>query len=557
MSERFPALAALARRLAVHLRLWVAGWALLGVVAAAAIALGPLEGVPHVQDEVVYQLQARLLSRGTLWEEELLPRAAYHYEFVINGGGRRYGIFPNGWPAVLAVGTAVGAGFLVNPLLHALTVVAGAWLAFRAAGRAAAFVAAPLLACCPGLLIQGASRMSHALCGLLALVATALLLTGEPRPRSAWLAGAAVGWVWLTRPLDGLVLTVLLAAAALLLGRGPSLWRAAVGVALGVGLLVAQNLVLEGSALRFPQTAWFGRGEPPHPGSSWRYSEQCNSLGFGSGHGCMPVSEIPHHTLQRGLAHTWLNWKLAGSLWFGSWPLALITAAAWLERSARRLLLSTAALVLLLSAGYSAYWFHGACYGPRFLHSAAPLVVVVLAVALAVLARRIRLPAALGLLVLLAFAERLPAVVSELRGYWGADGRLQRLVARWDRGPALMLVAYGGGRPTVWRPSPETSEKYTGYPATLRRAMWIEQRGPEIAFAEFQPKLVDELMRRWPGRRPYVLVLHDQRALDYLVPLELLPRDEAQVTALPVPQLVPFFFETLPGAIPLRGYYGI
>ena len=555
MTERFPGLAALARKLSAYWRPWIACWAVIGTLAAAAVALGPLEGVPHVQDEVVYQFQARLLAQGRLWEEELLPRAAHHYEFVINADGRRYGVFPQGWPALLAIGVLLGVPFLVNPLLHGATVVAGAWLALRTSGKAAAFLAAPLLSLSPALLIQGASRMSHVACGLLALLATGLVLTGEPRRGVALLAGGAVGWVWLTRPLDGLVLTLVLGVATLWTRRARSLRHALIPIALAILLLGLLNLVLEGSPWRFPQTAWFARGEPPHPGTAWRYSSQCNDLGFGPGHGCMPVWGVTDHSITRGIEHSWLNWKLAGSLWYGAWPLALLSAAAWLERSARPLLLTCLGLFLALTLGYSAYWFHGACYGPRFLHSAAPMALVVFAIGSCSLARRVRVPVVLGLLLLLAFAERMPAVLSELRGYWGVDGRLERLEQRWDRGPALMFVAYGGGRPNIWRTLPQTSEPLTTYPATLRRAMWFDRSSVLLKYAEYQPRLVDEIVRRWPGRRAYVMVLHDQRKLDYFVPLETLPRDERQVRELPVPQLVPFLFEPLSGGTSLQRYY--
>ncbi len=553
----FPALARLARGLARYLRAWVVVWAVFGALTAAAIALGPLEGVPHVQDEVVYQMQSRMLAQGRLWEEPLLPRAAYHFEFVINADGRRYGVFPNGWPLVLALGTLCGASVLVNPLLHGLTILVGAWLCFRVSGRAAAFLAAPLLAFCPGLLILASSRMSHTLCALLTLLATTLLLTGEQRRGTALCAGAAIGWLWMTRPLDGLVVTTVLSVAALLLGRASSLRHALPAIAAGVALLGISNWLFEGSPFTFPQSTWFARGEPPHPHSGWRYSAHCNDLGWGAGHGCMPLWGSVDHSLGRGLRQSWLNWKLAGGLWYGFWPLAVLSFAAWLSRSARPLLFISASLFSALSLAYSAYWYHGAAYGPRFLHSAAPLALATLAVALAALARRSNTPAVTGLVLLLAFAERMPAVISELDGYWGVDARLQQLKEHWDKGRALLFVAYGGARANVWQPLPNTSEEYMTYPVTMRRGMWIDEREPQLAYAEFQPRLVDELLRRFPGRTPYVIVLHDHRKLDYMVPLSAMPKDEEQVSALPVPGKIPYLEKSLPGATSLRKYYGL
>jgi hypothetical protein len=171
------------------------------------------------------------------------------------------------------------------------------------------------------------------------------------------------------------------------------------------------------------------------------------------------------------------------------------------------------------------------------------------------LARRSGTPAALGLVVVLGFLERLPPVVSELRGYWGVDDRLQHLEQRWDKGPALMLVEYGGGRPYIWRTLPQTSEPFVNYVVTLRRGMWFDRRGPLLTFAEYQPQLVDELVRRWPDRPAYLMVLHEHRNLDYIVPLGEIPREAQQVLHLPVPQGVPFTFDPVPGGVSLRSYY--
>ncbi|MBW2295910.1 MAG: hypothetical protein JRG94_27025 [Deltaproteobacteria bacterium] len=184
--------------------IWLA-WSAVGAGIACAISLFVLDGIPHVQDEVVYQLQARLLTELRLWEVERLPRAAYPFEFVINEAGRRYGIFPNGWPAVLALGTAVGAPWLVNPLLHGLTVFLGARFSARLIGPRGGLFAAPLLALNPGLLLLASSRMSHTLCALLAVIA--LTCTQKATRAGALGLGFALAGLILTRPLDGLIAT--------------------------------------------------------------------------------------------------------------------------------------------------------------------------------------------------------------------------------------------------------------------------------------------------------------------------------------------------------------
>ena len=149
---------------------WAFGWAVLAVAVALWTALVPLEGVPHLQDEVIYTLQARALAGGGLGWPSPDPLVTGGYHFVLDVGGTRYGVFPTGWPAVLALGEGLGLGVAVNPLLHGVTVLVGTGLV-RAARAPAAWLAAPLLALSPALLLQAGSTMSHTLTGLLALTA--------------------------------------------------------------------------------------------------------------------------------------------------------------------------------------------------------------------------------------------------------------------------------------------------------------------------------------------------------------------------------------------------
>ncbi|HEV8245135.1 MAG TPA: hypothetical protein VGP93_05180, partial [Polyangiaceae bacterium] len=68
---------------------------------------------------------------------------------------------------------------------------------------------------------------------------------------------------------------------------------------------------------------------------------------------------------------------------------------------------------------------------------------------------------------------------------------------------------------------------------------------------------VGELLRQEQGRKAYLLVLHDHRKLDYLVPLERLPVSVPQVKSLPVPQQVPFLFEPRADGEPAQKYYDL
>jgi hypothetical protein len=552
---RFPALAGLSARLSPFLNPWVWCWAAVALAFGAALSWGPLENVPHVQDEVVYDFQARLLSQGKLWEAERLPRAVHHYEFVINADGRRFGVFPNGWPAVLALGKVLHADFLVSPLLLAACVVLGARLSHHVGGRRAAFLSAPLLALCPGLVVQSASRMSHTLCAALVLVVANVVFTTAPSRRSSLLAGTAMGWLLLTRPLDAVIVAVVFGVVIARRGVMRSYAPALAPVVAALILVGTQNALLTGDPLFFPQTLWFARNEPATLGEGTRYTAECNRLGFGRGHGCFSLYGVMDHSVRRGAEFSAINLQLVGRLWFGFWPLGLLA----LVPLARPALRGFTAIVLCLWLGlvlaYSGYWYHGACFGPRFYHSACALLVVCLALGLSELLSVLRAPALLGLLPLLAYLERFNQLLPELRGYWGVDGRLQGIERRWDRGPVLFLVAYGGGRGRVWHSLPNTAEGMLPYVATLRRGMWIERSTPLVEFAEYQPSLQDELVKQAGGRKVYLLVLHDSRREDYLVPLEDVPPPGLQVTSLTVPQRLPFYSEPLEKREPVQAYY--
>ncbi len=525
------------------------------MVLSASLSLGPLEGVPHVQDEVVYDFQARLLSQGRLWESERAPRAAHHYEFVINADGKRFGVFPNGWPAVLALGKLVRGDFLVAPLLLAGCVLMGSRLALHIGGRRAAFLAAPLLALCPALVLQGASRLSHTLCSALVLAITFVIFTQEPSRRSSLVVGAALGWLILTRPLDAVVVSIVFGVVLLRRGVLREFSFALFPVGLALVLFGVQNALLTGDPLLFPQTLWFGRNEPATVGAGWRYTAECNQLGFGPGHGCFPIKGEVDHSLRRAADFSALNLQLVGRLWFGFWPLGLFAFVPLLHASLRGFAAVALSVWLALLVGYSTYWYHGACFGPRFYHSACALSIVCLALGLAELTRRLRAPALIGLIPLFAYLERFNQLLPELRGYWGVDGRLQGIEQRWDRGPALFLVAYGGGRARVWHSLPNTAEGMLPYVATLRRGMWVERSTKAIRFAEYQPALQEELVRRAEGRRVYLLVMHDSRREDYIVPLEKLPPPGEQVSTLKVPQELPFYSEPFEGREPVQAYY--
>jgi hypothetical protein len=153
--------------------------------------------------------------------------------------------------------------------------------------------------------------MSHTLSALLTLAA-AILLLGSASRRRALLLGAVLGWLLLTRTLDGIVVTTLAATWILLMRAVPRWWPALAPLFVALLLIAAQSQILEGSVTRFPQTSWFARMEPPTSDHGWRYSEECNRLGFGPDRGCFVVSGSVGHTPGKALQFVADNVRLAG-----------------------------------------------------------------------------------------------------------------------------------------------------------------------------------------------------------------------------------------------------
>ena len=91
-------------RLARRESLPVLALTLLAFAAAAAMAWFVFEGLPHLEDEMAYLFQARVMARGALWAPVPDNAAPFWVPFVLTLGGRRFGKYPPGWPAVLAQG---------------------------------------------------------------------------------------------------------------------------------------------------------------------------------------------------------------------------------------------------------------------------------------------------------------------------------------------------------------------------------------------------------------------------------------------------------------------
>ena len=78
------------------------------VVLSMTVALGPLEGIPHITDEIAYTLQSRLLAAGLRVGPPGDDPALMSIPFWVVQP-QTTSPFPVGWPLLLSIGERLGA----------------------------------------------------------------------------------------------------------------------------------------------------------------------------------------------------------------------------------------------------------------------------------------------------------------------------------------------------------------------------------------------------------------------------------------------------------------
>jgi|CXWL01.1.fsa_nt_gi hypothetical protein len=339
---------------------WAAdlGLALAAFGLYAAVSRLVLSASPLLIDEIIQLYQARTFAAGEFW------RAAPAYpEFtgamhLIDWGGKVYGQFPAGGPAMLALGTLAHAEWLVGPCFAAIGLFAFARILRRIEGRTGtAFAALLLYGFAPFTVFLSASMMNHVttvtwlLLGCWALAAATA--TAAPRVGLAFLVGLAFAGAATIRPLDGAVFAV--PAGVWLLGRArrggghlAALVASGIGIALPLLVLGFVNAAQTGDPLRFGYIEMWGRS---------------HELGFHEAPWGFP------HTPARGLElvnlyllrlQTYFLETPVPALLFATGALALVRRVSPFDRWA---LVACGGILL----AYFGYWHDGFYLGPRFI----------------------------------------------------------------------------------------------------------------------------------------------------------------------------------------------
>jgi hypothetical protein len=431
---------------------------------------------------------------------------------------RTFAVTPPGWPAVLALGSKLVPAWLVNPLLGGVGVFLLGLLVRRIRGAAAADLAVLLAATSPWLLFLSATYMTHAV----SLVFFAAAWFGVERTADlrraapALLAGAALGGLFLVRPLDGLLGALALGVRAL--GFGGARFRFLDLVAFAAGFLAVAGWILPynafytGSPFATPINDYIDRLW--YPGA--------NRLGFGADVGNPPKSWLaldpnPGHGLVDVLYNTNHNLYCLNVEAFG-WPtgaLVLFVLGSALRRRRLGDGERTALLILgVLAGGYSCYWFSGGPdFGPRYWYlMMLPLVVLAAGalqdvasglVAVGVSREAARAGTAAALFLSAAFAVAVFApwrVIAKYRDYrgWHAD------YARIARDPTfagklVFVKTTGDGDDADWLSARVQNSPFfdrLDLPEERARPLFVRDLGDESR---------DALRRAFPERKPEFL----------------------------------------------------
>lgn len=328
---------------------------------AAVLSVYSYERHPHLGDEVAYLYHARYLAAGMLTMPPPPIPEAFNLDLMDYDESRWFCAPPPGWPVFLAIGVLFGAEWLVNPALAGLSVVLAYYLIRELYDRRTARLATVLLCVSPWHSFLAMSYMTHTAALACALAAAVSVIRARRTGKMGWafLSGGAAGMVGIIRPLEGVIVAVLIGLWVIGLGgrrlKVPGIAAFVLGAIVVGAATLPYNKLLTGSPTTFPIMAYTDKYNGP----------KSNAFGFGPERGMgWPLDPYPGHGPLDAMINTSLNsfminvdlfgWSV-GSLVF----IAMVLFALELRRGDYLMLWTIAAIFI----AHFFYWYSG---GPEF-----------------------------------------------------------------------------------------------------------------------------------------------------------------------------------------------
>ncbi|WP_138935622.1 hypothetical protein [Roseovarius arcticus] len=340
-----------------------------GIVFVICLLIATLSfgGVPHL-DDIIYLFQAKSYASG-LMTLPLPPSLEAFDHYLMNSyQGRWFSITFPGWPLALAIGELVHMPWIVNPALAAGSILLLHRFAASMTDRGTANLVALLMAVSPWYVSVSSTMLMHTFTWALILGAWVLLIRTRERPSILLplIAGALMGWLFLARPLEGVLIGTLTGVWTLAFLQDRRHWKTVALYSIGaiaVGALIfPYQAYLTGDPLLTPLNAYYDVYWGPHS----------NALGFGPEMGAVPdwgdIDVFAGHSPAEALINAHQNlYEVNSSLfgWGGASLIFVLIFVMW--GPCTRFAAAMMTIIVATVALYSLYWFYGGYYaGARY-----------------------------------------------------------------------------------------------------------------------------------------------------------------------------------------------
>ncbi|MFC2160079.1 ArnT family glycosyltransferase [Acidobacteriota bacterium] len=383
---------------------------------------------PHINDEVSYLFQAKIFKSGRLFAPSPAAKNFFNFPHVINNG-QWYSHYPPAYPIILLFGLLIGAPWIINPLLAALSIVFFYLLGKEVFSKQVGILAACLGAVSIWFLIMSSTMMSHT-AGLFLITFFLLFFfrsLKKPSVLNGLLAGIGLGGAILIRPYNAFLIALpfLIFWVVKTLRNFRLHWKNT--LAFGLMLILSLSTLLVYNSLT--------NGDPLLMGYTVRYGAD-HGIGFGKA-GYTESAHSPY----LGVQYTIENMKAMNKDLFG-WPFSSFLALIplFFISQKRRLIQQSLGLFFssfaVLTFGLFIYWGSFILIGARMFFEFIPVFIILSALGIRelipLLSQRLKkrspqwtkkvVTVVLCIFTAYAFAVRLPGWIWPEETNWYYDG---------------------------------------------------------------------------------------------------------------------------------------